>query len=506
MAEAVLPSAPAAWSRGTLLLLAALLGLGALRAATVLASGAGLHVDEAQYWDWSRSLQWGYYSKPPAMAALIAASTAAFGDSLLGVRVLAMVCWLLASLVMWRLGATMGSEPAGRWAALCLAATPASGLLGLVATTDAPLMLCWSLLMFAVWRALQASQPSPWWCAAGLALGAGLLAKYTMAAAWLSLIWLVAMTRRRQDLRGLGACSALALLLLSPNLAWNAANDWPTLRHTAEITVGAAAPSRSLLASAGALSEYVAGQLLLAGPVLVALIILLWRRGVAVPAQAGGAQPGDPAHFALAFALPLLGIGLLQALNARTQMNWTAPALLGVCLWVGWRAVAAAAPRRWLVISTIVGVALASLLATAGDLRRFVPVRTASERPWDAWARMRGWDDALHALRPALTSQPGLPLRADSRDLIAHAAYAWRDLQRPVAALQFAGAPRHHYEMLAGRQPQAAGGPWLLLSAQPAAALHTTYPLAMPLAEGHGGRVVARLWLVPAADTAAGSP
>jgi 4-amino-4-deoxy-L-arabinose transferase-like glycosyltransferase len=367
-------------------------------------------------------------------------------------------------------------------------------------------MLCWALLMFATWQALQSARPGPWWCAAGLALGVGLLAKYTMAAAWLSLVWLVAIKRRRQDLLGLAACSVLALILVSPNLVWNAAHDWPTLRHTAEITVGAAVPSRELSARANALGEYLGGQLLMAGPVLLMLIVFLQRRGIAGRTQITGARTDATTYFALAFALPLLCIGLLQALNARTQMNWTAPALLGICLWVGWRAVATAAPPRWLVVSTIIGVALTSLLATAGDLRRFAPVRSASERPWDAWARMRGWDDALDALRPALASQPDLPLRADSRDLVAHAAYAWRDLPRRVTAVPFDGAPRHHYEMLAGRKPPAAERAWLLLSAQPAAALRVTYPGAVLLADGHGGRVVVRLWLVPTIAAGARSP
>ena len=55
-------------------------------------SGAGLHVDEAQYWLWSSDLQWGYFSKPPVLVAMISASTAVFGNSLLGVKALAMAC------------------------------------------------------------------------------------------------------------------------------------------------------------------------------------------------------------------------------------------------------------------------------------------------------------------------------------------------------------------------------------------------------------------------------
>ena len=63
-----------------------LLGITVWRAWVVVHVHAGLHVDEAQYWVWSQSLDWGYYSKPPVIAALIAASTALLGDGLLGVK------------------------------------------------------------------------------------------------------------------------------------------------------------------------------------------------------------------------------------------------------------------------------------------------------------------------------------------------------------------------------------------------------------------------------------
>ena len=63
-------------------------------AASLIAAAAGLHVaylavdcpldlapDEAHYWDWSRHLDWSYYSKGPLVAYLIRASQAIFGPS-----------------------------------------------------------------------------------------------------------------------------------------------------------------------------------------------------------------------------------------------------------------------------------------------------------------------------------------------------------------------------------------------------------------------------------------
>ena len=86
-----------AWS-GALAL--ALLAITVWRAWVVVHVHAGLHVDEAQYWVWAQALDWGYYSKPPVIAALIAASTALLGDGLLGVKALAMLCYPLTAWVL----------------------------------------------------------------------------------------------------------------------------------------------------------------------------------------------------------------------------------------------------------------------------------------------------------------------------------------------------------------------------------------------------------------------
>ena len=49
--------------------------------------GITLYVDEAQYWTWAQQLDWGYFSKPPGIAALIWLSTALFGDGIVGVNI-----------------------------------------------------------------------------------------------------------------------------------------------------------------------------------------------------------------------------------------------------------------------------------------------------------------------------------------------------------------------------------------------------------------------------------
>ncbi len=481
-------------------LLAALGAIVLLRIAVMLASGAGLHVDEAQYWDWSRRLDWGYWSKPPVIAALIAASTALAGDGVLGVRLLSMLCWGAACAVLgwlaWDMaGRGQSGRRAGLWSALLLAGTPAAGILGMAATTDAPLMLCWAGCMALSWRALRTppgQNPLPWWLAAGAVMGLGLLGKYTMAVAGAGWAAIFLLHWRRHGL-GLVAAGLVALAVFSPNLVWNAGNGWPTLGHTAEITVAAATPASGKLAS---VAEFALGQLLLLGPAGLVVAVLVWRRRGAAAAAPQDGTPMDPTVFALAFSLPLVLVALAQSINARANMNWTAPALLGVCLWLGALA-SRSLGRRALLAATLAGVLLPAALSLASLLPQVRERGQLRSPHLDLWARMRGWEPALGALAPALEARAPLPVAATTRDLVVHARYAWRAQPQQVQAWPWPGRPRHHYEQFhALWTPGQAQPPEVLLlsDGEPPAHIRQAYPHWQRLEAARWGRLDLQLW------------
>ncbi|MAT33849.1 MAG: glycosyl transferase, partial [Ponticaulis sp.] len=70
----------------TFLLLSGL-GLLLLRILTVVFTTLNLGPDEAQYWRWSTSFDWGYYSKPPMIAWVIGVETFLFGDAEWAIRI-----------------------------------------------------------------------------------------------------------------------------------------------------------------------------------------------------------------------------------------------------------------------------------------------------------------------------------------------------------------------------------------------------------------------------------
>jgi 4-amino-4-deoxy-L-arabinose transferase-like glycosyltransferase len=476
----------------------------AVRVLVMSASGAGLHVDEAQYWWWSTELDWGYYSKPPMIAALIHGSTVLFGDGLVGVRALGMACWLGASALIWRWGVSVGASRAGWVAALLLAATPLSGILGLVVTTDGPLVLCWVLIMWGTWTLWQdppeGAAYAGRWALVGLAFGLALLSKYTAliaGASWLLLWWWSPPQARGRWFAGLCLASAVGLLMLAPNLWWNASNDWPTLQHTLDITVRAAegdgvAWGRHLASGA----EFAVGQLFLLGPAFALLALWAWRRRHAVACTA---LDGQVRRWVWAFALPLLAVGLLQALRAKAQVNWAAPALVSLCWGLGWWVARVQVPRRAVVACVGLGVALSLVLALGGDLRRVFMDGPLSERnQWDVWARMRGWHEVLGQLKVARDTQDrGLPVVVAGRTDITEVAYEWRDWPSKPWAWNDAGLVESHFDWW--RHLDAAAHPVVLLVGQSIPPrLAQAYPQATRLASAHSGRVRLSLWRLQA--------
>jgi hypothetical protein len=494
------PSWLGAWGNDHALLLGlalALIGITVGRAWVVVHVNAGLHVDEAQYWAWSKALDWGYYSKPPMIAALIALSTQVLGDGLLGVKALAMLCYPLTAWVLFRwvsevladvsTHAAAWPERGGRLAALLFIASPVAGLLGMAATTDAPLLLAWALASGALWRVWRDGRRRDWlWL--GLWGGLGLMSKYTMAAfavSALGLLWTVPRTapRAMSTARGLVLASAVALLCVAPNLAWNAAHDWPTLRHTAEITVGARSAPMWLT-----LGLYLGGLMLLLGPVVAPwAMVWRWRRAKPPSPVDGFWQPSlsgatrREAWLAAAWLSgPLLLIGVVQSLHARAQPNWTAPALiglvLGIALWLQ-----AEQPHRRLrgwYVALALQVLLIGVVTLANDLAQ--ALHRPLPRQLDVWARMRGWDEAFNQLRPAADgfwqqrlAEAGMEgptpvVLGSDRAVLANGSYAWRKHPPRWLAWRDAGKPVHnHFQLTSPVQAADRPVPLLIVSDGP---------------------------------------
>mgnify|MGYP002137251002 FL=1 len=396
--------------------------------------GIDLYVDEVQYWTWSQALAWGYFSKPPVIAALIAASTALLGNSLVAIKLPSLLLYPATTAVLYALGTRLYSERVGFWAGLGFMSMPLVAALGLFVSTDAPLLLCWSLALLFLLRALERDGWADW-LACGAVIGVGLLSKYTMAAFLPSALLLVVLDARHR--RWLArpqpwVAVLLAVAILSPNLYWNWTNGFPTFRHTAEITrVGHGERGWH----PGQLGEFIGAQWLSFGPLAGALLAWalarsfgLWR---------------NPAHRTLlVFILPLLLLVSAQALTGRANGNWAAPIFVGACLLVP--AVFLARNPRWVVAGVAVNLVAALGAYHWPDIAR--ATGTALTARNDPFKRARGWLNLADGVGQYTAAHPEAILVAEDRELIAQLLYRLKPTQ--YAAWNPDGLPRDHYELV----------------------------------------------------------
>ncbi len=528
---------PRLWGRRMWMLLALGIVLLLYRVGVVHYSGISLFFDEAQYWDWSRDLQWGYYSKPPVIAGLVKLSTMLFGNSVEGVKLLSMACYIATAAAMVGLARALWPTTSGVRTGVVAGAlfltAPMVGLLGMFASTDAPLLLFWTLAAWALWRA-QVTNRIGLWLMCGILCGLGMLSKYTMAAFALTALWtLWGVQGPKRGLVRVGPWLALAaaLVVLSPNLVWNAQMDFPTLQHTADITTRSDRDGGPVSAL-----TFLLGQVLMLGPIAVLAGLWLYRRARNEPREVAGASQwaasrqmlppsqwaarpaqgapssaapstlmgGAPStqfgsadarqqraratrtsayylasvtsyRFLVALSVPLMLVAVVQAFVADAHLNWAAPATVGLFLLLASSMSAPLVPlsvprpNKWLWFAMATNLLLTGAVIHARDI---LGDRMPSKA--DVLVRMRGWEAAFAQL-DSLLADPrvqGLPVVADKRLLLTQAAYHWRAHQPTIMAWNPKGLRQDHYQ-LQHSMPNTVGQDVLVLSesAQPDAIL-----------------------------------
>ncbi len=135
--------------------------------------------EDSYYWNYSQHLDLGYLDHPPMVAWLIWLGTHVFGGSEFGVRIGALCCAGVAAFFSYRLTRNLFGEDSALVALVLLQVMPFFFLAGLLMTPDAPLTAAWSAALYFLERALLGGQARAW-LFAGIAIGLGLISKYTI--------------------------------------------------------------------------------------------------------------------------------------------------------------------------------------------------------------------------------------------------------------------------------------------------------------------------------------
>lgn len=274
--------------------------------------------DEAHYWEWSKQLDWAYYSKGPLIAFAIRFGTSLFGDTEFGIRFPAVLAEFLFSIIFFfyarkRIGAESSL--------LILVVTRLSVIflsMGFAITTDPILILAWLLALIAAEEIITEGD-NKGWLLFGLWSGLGVLAKYTAIMLPVALVAFIILDKRlKTELKNpwayLGA--AAFLLAISPIIIWNIRHGWVNLGHNAAHIAG----NEALKIRPQYVGEILAAQFGLYGPLFYVVLLFVIYLGFK-EWRSGDSYSG----FLSLLGLSLLGVCIGVSFTKRVYANWPIP-------------------------------------------------------------------------------------------------------------------------------------------------------------------------------------
>ena len=346
--------------------------------------------DEAHYWEWSRHLDLSYYSKGPMIAYLIAVGTSIFGDTVFGVRFLAVVLSALSSLILYRLVYEMyNDEAAALGAALIFQILPLFAAFGVIFSIDSPFLFFWILSLYLFSRAVDSEAGIGTWVLLGIAIGLGLLTKYTMAFFHAGIFLFLIMSDRRYLLKTVRPYAAviISLIVFSPVITWIFQHDWVTVRHTA----GQAHVAEGLTLSIGSFGEFVGSQIGVVTPVIFVLIFYALYKLF-------HDEKGYRSVFLFAFSVPIIAFFVLKSIQGKVQTNWAMTGYITGIIAVAWYFLRSGTPllsgKKRLLIGA--GIAVALLVTVVSHYPRIInlPLKL------DPSSRLRGWHQLRDEINP----------------------------------------------------------------------------------------------------------
>ena len=273
----------------------------------IQAAATELLDDEAYYWVYSNFLDWGYYDHPPMIALLIKGGTLLFPAEL-GVRFLIVIINTATLLVIQTL--LEKKNPLLFYGILMSLAIAQVG--GIIAAPDLPLMF-FTAVFFLLYKRFTEKTNLLNTVLLGINIALMLYSKYHgVLIVFFTLLSNLKLFSKYQTY----LAALIALLLFAPHLYWQYEHNFPSVQfHLIE--------RNALEYRATYTTEYLLGQLLLAGPVMGWLF--LWA--------AFKHKPASLTEKALKFSMIGFYIFfLVSTLKGRVEANWTVPVIVALII------------------------------------------------------------------------------------------------------------------------------------------------------------------------------
>jgi len=274
--------------------------------------------DEAQYWLWSKDIDFGYFSKPPFLSWIIRVYTEILGSSFVSLKLLPSFVYLLISWSIYNLLINAGLNKKDSFAGcLIFLFIPAVSFSSFIISTDLFLLLFWTLSLNELVK-INGEHSLKNFILLGIFLGLGFLSKYAAIYFVICLFVLILFDKRFRkifldNLFGFCLTFLCVFVIIVPNIIWNFNNDWITLQHTSD---NANFGNIEIDLIRGL--EFLLIQVLMLGPFMVLGGIFGFNKWNYIQ------------KIFLIFSMPIILIVLVEAIIVRANANWAAPALISL--------------------------------------------------------------------------------------------------------------------------------------------------------------------------------
>jgi 4-amino-4-deoxy-L-arabinose transferase-like glycosyltransferase len=197
----------------------------------------GFHRDELQVLDDARHLDWGFVAYPPVTPFVERVGLELFGVSLVGLRIFSVLAQAIALVVTGLMARELGANRHAQFvAALAVAVSPLPLFEGTEFQYSTFDYLWFVLIAYFFIRLLKSEDPR-WWLGVGVAIGLGMMTKYTMGFFVIGIVGGVLFTPARRSLKSswLWSGAALAILIFLPNLIWQIRHGFISLHFLEHI-------------------------------------------------------------------------------------------------------------------------------------------------------------------------------------------------------------------------------------------------------------------------------
>jgi Dolichyl-phosphate-mannose-protein mannosyltransferase len=351
----------------------------------------GLMPQDAYYDFYGEHLALSYYDHPPMIAYLLRLATTVFGKKVFALKLADTLITLLTVLSFYHLALRFLSVRKAQYAVLLLLSTLMITILSLISTPDVPMVLCWTLSLLALHRALF-DQKHVYWIWSGILTGLCFDSKYTAVLLIAGLVLFLILSHRYRKLlisRWFFLYLFFFALTILPVVVWNAQNGFASFKFQSAGRVESAGGFQiSFSDFAGVLGH----QAAILMPILFfSLFYLLWKTAAKYGIRVFSIP--DDKLFLLSFFIPTFSGFLLISFFYWVKINWMMPAYITGIIWAStyWN-------KKWiryqLVLSLVVHIALCLEI-----LFYIIPINSD-----DTWV---GWADFSRQVKTIRTGYPG---------------------------------------------------------------------------------------------------